>query len=288
MPEHSYFRGQIVLRDMSGIFPPPSPTEYLFLEGGQPLNHKISLRHPFNSDVLFTLFAWDDKDGALHHDLLHTACTVVAGNRHDGYLSASRPIDDYFHVPDDHDYPVVLTFVDWWFPVSLPPAWLSASTGHDNNAAQATTHSNFSAGINMTGDVAKCLLLCSNFHKSFDDRVWVLSPKGPDTIVAHFLEAASYQAALYHNVVTHPPQCEPRSLDVRFAWAIMSLLRAYLSKSTSRKVKVWVASENDRSVGTEPTVQSTVTGLSLFGDTDDYSNGDYIHSSSDPQMSNAS
>ncbi|THW58727.1 hypothetical protein D6D19_10368 [Aureobasidium pullulans] len=83
-------RGQIVLRDMSGIFPPPLPTEYRFLEGGQPLNHKISVRHPYNNDVLFTLFAWDHKDGALHYGLLHTACTIVAENRHDGYLSASR------------------------------------------------------------------------------------------------------------------------------------------------------------------------------------------------------
>jgi hypothetical protein len=83
-------RGQIALSDMSGMFSPPLPTECLFLEGGQPLNHKISLRHPYNNDVLFTLLAWDDKDGALHYGLLHTACTVVAENRHDGYLSASR------------------------------------------------------------------------------------------------------------------------------------------------------------------------------------------------------
>mgnify|MGYP006896523867 CR=1 FL=1 len=55
--QHGYFRGQIVLRDMSGMFPPPLPTEYLFLEGGQPLNHKISLRHPYNNDGVFTLLA---------------------------------------------------------------------------------------------------------------------------------------------------------------------------------------------------------------------------------------
>ena len=61
--------------------------------------------------------------------------------------------------------------------------------------------------INMTGDVAKYLLLCSHLHKSFDDRVWVFFPKEPDTSVAHFLQAAPYQAALYHNVATHPLQC---------------------------------------------------------------------------------
>lgn len=88
--------------------------------------------------------------------------------------------------------------------------------------------------INMTGDVA-----------NFDDRVWVFFPKGPDTFVAHFLEAGPYQAALYHNAATGPLQCEPHLLHVRFAWAIISLLRAYLSKSTPRKFKVWVASSND-------------------------------------------
>jgi hypothetical protein len=32
-------------RSVACSFPPPLPTEYLFLEGGQPLNHKISVRH---------------------------------------------------------------------------------------------------------------------------------------------------------------------------------------------------------------------------------------------------
>ncbi|THX71513.1 hypothetical protein D6D04_09472 [Aureobasidium pullulans] len=147
--------------------PPPLSTECLFLEGGQPLKHKISVRHTHNNDVLFTLFAWDHEDGALHYGLLHTACAIVADNRHDGYLSVSRdcraerialdhddlvpcqPIDYYFHVPDDLDYPVVPTFDDWRFPNSLPSAWLSASTDDNNNAAQATTQSNFSAGVKM-------------------------------------------------------------------------------------------------------------------------------------------
>jgi hypothetical protein len=74
-------------RSVACSFPPPLPTGYLFLEGGQPLNHKISVRHPHKNDVLFTLFAWDHKDGALHYGLLHTACAIIADNRHDGYLS---------------------------------------------------------------------------------------------------------------------------------------------------------------------------------------------------------
>jgi hypothetical protein len=204
---------------------------------------------------------------------------------------ASRPTH-YFHVPDEPDYPVVPTFDDWRFPNSLPSAWLSVSTDDDNNAAQATTQSNFSAGvkmrdrtcrlsnhssatetahlcpekeeawylrndmqvwnlnqipnhINMTRDIANCLLLCSNLHKTFDDRIWVFFPKGSNTLVAHFLQAAPDQAALYHNVAARPVQCEPHFIYARFAWAIISLLRAYLSKSTPRRVKVWVASENE-------------------------------------------
>jgi hypothetical protein len=64
-------------------------------------------------------------------------------------LVPCQPIDYYFHVPDDLDYPVVPTFDDWRFPNSLPSAWLSASTDDNNNAAQATTQSNFSAGVKM-------------------------------------------------------------------------------------------------------------------------------------------
>jgi hypothetical protein len=40
--------------------------------------------------------------------------------------------------------------------------------------------------------------------------------------------------------------------------------------------------KSTRSVGTESTVQSIVTGPSLSGDTDDYGDGDYIHSSANP------
>ncbi|KAG9666669.1 hypothetical protein KCU67_g500, partial [Aureobasidium melanogenum] len=139
----------------------------------------------------------------------------------------------------------------------------------------------------MTRDIANCLLLCSNLHKTFDDRIWVFFPKGPNTLVAHFLQAAPDQAALYHNVAAHPVQCGPHFLYARFAWAIMSLLRAYLSKSTPRKVKV-VEFEHLRtakrhkssgSVGTEFTTQSTVAGPSLSGGADHYSVGVQIHES---------
>ena len=79
----------------------------------------INFRHPAyppGDDLLFSLYASDHADGdsGLHHGLAHTACAIVAGNRHDGYLSESpcggtrieAAWDDvllgrdyYFHVP---------------------------------------------------------------------------------------------------------------------------------------------------------------------------------------------
>lgn len=61
----------------------------------------------------YSLYALDHELGGIHHGLAHTACALVAGNRHDGYLSESRGgnainagMDDvlhagdyYFHVP---------------------------------------------------------------------------------------------------------------------------------------------------------------------------------------------
>jgi hypothetical protein len=108
-------RGLIVVRDMSGIFQPLSLTKYLFLKGRQPLNHHISVCHLHSNDVLFTLSAWDHEDGALHYDLLHTTCVIIADNRHDTSSNPNaercaldyddvvpcQPIHYYFHVPDD-------------------------------------------------------------------------------------------------------------------------------------------------------------------------------------------
>jgi hypothetical protein len=39
------------------------------------------------------------------------------------------------------------------------------------NSTQIPNH------INMTRDIANCLLLCSNLDKTFDDRIWVFFPR---------------------------------------------------------------------------------------------------------------
>ena len=98
---------------------------------------------------------------------------------------------------------------------------------------------------NRTRDPANCVLLRSDLHKTFDDRIWVFYPKERDTFVAHFLQTAPDQAALYHNVATHSLQCEPRFLYARFAWAILPSLGGYLSGSKPRRVKIWNETDAD-------------------------------------------
>lgn len=79
-------------------------------------DHRIFLRHPAYSteeSLLFSLYAWDHPDGGLYHAVAHNACAIIAGNRTDGYLTATRdgpqistamdgilfPGDYFFHVP---------------------------------------------------------------------------------------------------------------------------------------------------------------------------------------------
>jgi hypothetical protein len=104
------------------------------------------------------LSRYNKTTARFHGSLLHTACAIVADDRHDGYLSVSRdchaerialdhddlascqPIDYYAY--QKSGYPFVPTFDDWRFTNWSPSAWLSASTEDDNNAAQAKMQPN--------------------------------------------------------------------------------------------------------------------------------------------------
>ena len=127
--------GQAVLRPPSDIFPPPPPPEYAFLLRSPLPDHKVHVHHPRINDNLISMSAWDHEDGALYFGLVHNACAIIAGNRHDGYLS--RPRDAslprlrmnhldllaassaiYFsHVPGDANYDIVSTFELWHEPL---------------------------------------------------------------------------------------------------------------------------------------------------------------------------
>ncbi|KAH0282660.1 hypothetical protein KCU62_g9567, partial [Aureobasidium sp. EXF-3399] len=88
----------------------------------------LHVRHPRTLEVLISLSAWNHEDGALHFGLVHNACAIIAGNRHDGYLSQStnvsaprvtmkhaellpaQPEAYFYHVPGESDYSIVQTF----------------------------------------------------------------------------------------------------------------------------------------------------------------------------------
>ncbi|KAK5140167.1 hypothetical protein LTR04_003128, partial [Oleoguttula sp. CCFEE 6159] len=116
-------------------------------------HHKIIFRHPgydddYDQNVLFALFAFDRRNGALHYGTAHLACAIVAGNAWDGYLTETRmgiriDLDEddllcgknyYFHVPrvandspsedTTYKYPIYPSFEHWAFPHNnLPPTW---------------------------------------------------------------------------------------------------------------------------------------------------------------------
>ena len=84
--------GPVQVRESADVFPIALPRQYSFL-AKPPINNRINLRHPAyedGSDLLFTLYGWDCAEGGLQYGLVHTACAVIAANRHDGYLSKSR------------------------------------------------------------------------------------------------------------------------------------------------------------------------------------------------------
>ncbi|KAL8846569.1 MAG: hypothetical protein Q9221_008352 [Calogaya cf. arnoldii] len=122
------------------------------LRPGFPKGRKICLRHPGYPDILNTLLyfpAYDHGSGGLHLGVALAACAIVAGNKFDGYLTASEDRADqavphdvnrvlagnnyYFHphsistTPQcqchAEPYPIFPTFDEWPFPHEHLPAW---------------------------------------------------------------------------------------------------------------------------------------------------------------------
>lgn len=91
---------------------------------------------------------------------------------------------------------------------------------------------------NLLNDMSNLLLLRSDLHKAFDDRIFVFFPKADDGFVVHFLKQTTDLGEIHHNSYLHPiPACSPRLLYVRFAWAIFPCLSGFLAKPhTSRLV----------------------------------------------------
>lgn len=134
----------------------PAPKCYEFLKAPTPPEkYRIKFWHPSYNTPLFTLEAYDHADGGIHHGLAHSACSIFAENRTDGYLSTTRDGEHgkrvqagwdavlpaaaanyYFYVPYPPDfpdppagqsrppyrYPLVTNFQEWRFQ-GLPEVW---------------------------------------------------------------------------------------------------------------------------------------------------------------------
>ncbi|KAK5113825.1 hypothetical protein LTR62_003209 [Meristemomyces frigidus] len=122
---------------------------------------RIVVKHPgyFGSERLLTLPASDGiQQDRAYHDVVHTACAIIADNHFDGWLSETRDGTNrvrqeqdgllaagtyYFHVPLQQavidatsssvsklDYPIVPNFRSWRFPHHhLPRYWQETEEG---------------------------------------------------------------------------------------------------------------------------------------------------------------
>jgi hypothetical protein len=132
------------------------------------LRHRICFRHPHYrapTNVLLDLVALDGPDGGLEYGFAHTACSVIAGNRWDGFFTQGvdgSPLqlahgdimpkgEYYFQIGGstlEVPYPIVPTFREWPFPHNnLPPSWADIIQPPLPTSGRSYTPSNFSTAI---------------------------------------------------------------------------------------------------------------------------------------------
>lgn len=130
--------------------------------------HRIRFRHPHYSppnNILLDLCALDGTDGGLEFGFAHTACSLISGNRADGYFTSKIDgtalsfthgdvmvlKDYYFQIPNstrENPYPIVPTFRDWRYPHDdLPPLWFDSIQPPSRLSTRSYAPSNFSGAI---------------------------------------------------------------------------------------------------------------------------------------------
>ena len=94
-------------------------------------------------------------------------------------------------------------------------------------------------------DIANSFLLRSDLHTAFDKyKKFVITPKQSQWAV-HFLEPTLDFGSLYHNTpIALAPSISPNFLLVRFAWAILPRLGAFLKTNSSKLLKLRVKKED--------------------------------------------
>lgn len=88
----------VQLRPCAEVFRVDIPEHYRFLETAATAHkYRINFRHPAypaQENILFTLYAWDHPDGGLHSGLAHNACSIIANNCANGYLTKTWTITE--------------------------------------------------------------------------------------------------------------------------------------------------------------------------------------------------
>lgn len=115
----------IHIREPATVNLGPVPECYEFLKVPAPQRkYRINFRHPAygpDDNPLFTLYAWDHADGGIHHGFAHSACSIFADNRTDGYLSTTCVGDHGERVQAAWDEVLPAAVVDYYFYVPYPP-----------------------------------------------------------------------------------------------------------------------------------------------------------------------
>ena len=92
----------------------------------------------------------------------------------------------------------------------------------------------------VTDDVSNAIALRSDLHTAFDDRKFVLVPKG-SCWVPHFLSLTNDLGRLYHNTSLKLDKGVSRCfLLARFAWAIFPLIQKFMLRGVARCVRIRV------------------------------------------------
>lgn len=130
--------------------------------------HRICFRHPHYrapTNVLLDLIAPDSPAGALEYGFAHMACSVIAGNRWDGFFTHGvdgpplqfahgdiMPKGEYYFQIEgsttENPYPIIPTFRDWPFPHNdLPLPYSEIVQPLSPISGRSYAPSNFSTAI---------------------------------------------------------------------------------------------------------------------------------------------
>ncbi|KAK5009144.1 hypothetical protein LTR28_002481, partial [Elasticomyces elasticus] len=102
-------------------------------------------------------------------------------------------------------------------------------------------------GNDIIEDVSNAIALRMDLHKAFDDKRYVIVPKGGKWVV-HLTELTRTLGALYHNMPSKLKRgISTKCLLVRFAWAIFPGVADFLTRGPGRKIKVRVKRERNGS-----------------------------------------